>query len=80
MGITSFILGVVSLILSFLPFTHFFAIVPAIIGLIMGITDLVYNRKNTEHKKGLSISGVVLSFVSLMFGIMWTIIILVSVI
>jgi len=80
MGITAFILGVVGLILSFLPFTNFIGILPAIIGLIIGITDLVYNRKNSEYKKGFSISGIILCLIALSFSTFWTVLILISII
>ncbi|MBN2851990.1 MAG: hypothetical protein JXQ23_04565 [Clostridia bacterium] len=80
MGITSFILGIISLILSFLPFMHFVGIVPAIIGLILGITDLIYTRKNGDYKRGFSISGIVLCFIAILLSIFWTILIVVAII
>ncbi len=80
MGLISFILGIISLILSFLPITHFLSILPAIIGLILGVTDLIYSRKKEEYKRGFSISGIVLCTIALAFSIIWTTLFIVAII
>ncbi len=79
MGLTSFILGIVSLILAFLPITHFASILPAIIGLILGVTDLAYSRKKEDYKRGFAISGVVLCTIALAFSIIWTVLFIVAI-
>lgn len=62
MGIASFVIGLVCLILS--PFLSVFLILPAILALILGIVDTVIKSKK-KLSKGLSIAGIVLSTIAL---------------
>ncbi len=62
MGIASFVIGLVCLILS--PFLSVFLILPAILALILGIVDTVIKSKK-KLPKGLSIAGIVLSTIAL---------------
>ena len=62
MGIASFVIGLICLILS--PFLSVFLILPAILGLILGIVSVVIKSKKKESK-GLSIAGIVLSTIAL---------------
>ena len=62
MGIASFVIGLVCLILS--PFLSIFLILPAILALILGIVDTVIKSKK-KLPKGLSIAGIVLSTIAL---------------
>ena len=55
MGIASLVLGIVSLIIGFMPFYWLISSFPAIIGLILGIISLCQKKS-----KGLSIAGIVL--------------------
>ena len=62
MGIASFVIGLICLILS--PFFSVFLILPSILGLVLGIIDVVRKSKKKESR-GLSIAGVVLSTIAL---------------
>lgn len=78
MGIAALVLGIVSIILGFIPFCGMIALVPAIIGLILGIVDLVKKSKSTEEpkpKKGMPITGIVLSALAIIIILVWTLII-----
>ena len=73
MGIASLVLGIVSLVIGFVPFCGIIALVPAVIGLILGIIDTA--KKSREGaKKGQAITGLTLSAIAIMIIIFWTII------
>ena len=61
MGVASLVLGIVSIPL--IPFCGFFTYLPAIVGLVLGIIDIVLKKKSGENK-GLAIAGTVLSSIS----------------
>lgn len=58
MGIAALILGIISIIIGFIPLCGAVAFVPAIIGLILGIVD-ASKKSKTGEKKGVSIAGIV---------------------
>lgn len=60
MGIASLVLGIVSLVLGFVPFVWLIAIIPAIVGLILGIISLAKKKQ-----KGQSIAGIVISAITI---------------
>lgn len=70
MGIAALILGILSIIIGFIPLCGSIALVPAIIGLILGIVDTVQKNKKGE-KKGISIAGLVLSAIAIVVIIFW---------
>lgn len=61
MNIASMVLGIVSIVFSF--FCQCVSIITAPIGLILGIVDL---KKNPSKPKGMAITGIVLSAISLL--------------
>lgn len=65
MGIASLILGIVSIIIGFVPFIWIISIITAIVGLILGILSLT---KKTEKVK--SIIGIVLCVITILLVIM----------
>lgn len=69
MGIASFVIGLICLILS--PFLSVFLILPAILGLILGIVSVVIKSKKKEPK-GLAIAGIVLSTIALVVCVLVT--------
>lgn len=73
MGIAALILGIISLIIGFIPLCGSIAIFPAIIGIILGIVDIVVKSKKGE-KKGVSIAGLVLSAIATLVIVFWVII------
>ena len=70
MGVASLVLGIISFIIGFIPFCGSIALVPAIVGIILGIVDLVQKSKNNE-KKGMAIAGLVLSAIATVIIIFW---------
>lgn len=67
MGIASFVIGIITLILS--PFLNIYLILPSLLSLLLGIIDTVIKTKKKEPK-GLSIAGIVLSSISLVICIL----------
>ena len=70
MGIAALILGIISIIIGFIPLCGTIALLPAIIGLILGIVDTVLKSKKGE-KKGISIAGIVLSAIAIVIIVFW---------
>ena len=71
MGIAALVLGIISIIIAFVPLCGVIAFVPAVIGLILGIVDIVKQSKNPEGKKGMGIAGTVLSGIAIVFIAFW---------
>lgn len=63
LGIIAIILGGFGLLLSWIPIINNFAFVLALVGLVLGIIALIYNRKN---KKLISLIGTVISVVTIL--------------
>ena len=70
MGTASLILGIVSLVIGFIPLLGVIAIFPAIAGLIVGIIDTTKKNK-TNEKKGQSIAGIVTSAIAIALIVFW---------
>lgn len=65
MGVTSLVLGILSLITGWIPFVCFFAFILAVIGLILGIVDTVKKSKANDKRRGISIAGLIISAVAI---------------
>ncbi len=70
MGIAALILGIISILIGFIPLCGSIALVPAIIGLILGIVDTVTKRKRGE-KIAISVAGLVLSAIAIVIIVFW---------
>lgn len=70
MGIAALVLGIISIIIGFIPLCGSIALVPAIIGVVLGIVDVVLKSKKGE-KKGISIAGLVLSAIAVVIIVFW---------
>lgn len=70
MGIASLVLGILSAIIGFIPLCGMIALLPAFIGLILGIVDAVKKSKAGEPK-GMAIAGIILSAISIVIIIAW---------
>ncbi len=70
MGIAALILGIISIIVGFIPLCGSIAFVPAVIGLILGIVDTVQKKKKDE-KIAVSVAGLVLSALAIVFIVFW---------
>lgn len=69
MGIASLIIGIVSLILSFIPFCNFIIVLPTIAGIIFGIVDITKNSQR-EEKSSFGILGIILNIIALVLSVM----------
>ena len=65
MGIASFVLGIISVVMGWIPFVCFLTLMTAIIGLILGIIDTIKKSKTNDKNKGFSIAGLVISAISI---------------
>ena len=74
MGIAALILGIISFILSFIPICGLVGLLPAIIGLILGIVEVVKKSKAGEPK-GLGIAGIILTSIALIVSIVWNLVV-----
>ena len=78
MGIATLILGIISFILSFIPICGLVGLLPAIIGLILGIVEVVKKSKAGEPK-GLGIAGIILTSIALVVSIVWNLVIVAAI-
>ncbi len=75
MGIASLILGIISILIAFIPLCGMIATLPAIIGLILGIAFVV-SAKKSNQPFGIGLAGIILNALSLAFITIWTVVIL----
>lgn len=73
MGIASLILGIITIIVSFIPFCNFIAFMPAGIGLALGIIEITRKDK-VKKTKGMAIAGIVLSSIAMVIIAIWFVI------
>ncbi|HUT78083.1 MAG TPA: DUF4190 domain-containing protein [Polyangia bacterium] len=71
MGIASMVLGIVSVIFGLVPFCGSWAVIPAVIGLTLGIVDLVVKSRN-KAPRGTAIAGVILNPIAIIAVVLWT--------
>lgn len=70
MGVAALVLGIVSAVIAFIPFCGTWAIIPAIVGLILGIVDWVKKQKAGEPK-GKAVAGTICSCVAIIIIAIW---------
>ena len=70
MGVAALVLGIVAAVFSFIPFCGTWAIIPAIVGLVLGIIDWS-KKKKEDAPKGKAIAGVVCSAVAIVIICVW---------
>lgn len=68
MAIAALVLGIISFLLALVPFFGIIAIIPAIIGAILGIVAIA---KKSDHSKAMQITGLVLSILAGLITIFW---------
>ena len=69
MGIAALILGIVGLVIAWIPFCGILALIPCLVGLGLGIADIIVKGKRGEPK-GMGIAGTVLNAVALLIVIL----------
>ena len=73
MGIAALILGIVGLVIAWIPFCGILALIPCLVGLGLGIADIIVKGQRGEPK-GMGIAGTVLNAVALLIVILWSIV------
>jgi len=73
MGLAAMIIGIIAVVLGFIPFCGYFALLPAIVGLILGIVD-VKQKSKTKQPKGQGMAGIVLNAVAIIVILLWTLV------
>ncbi len=73
MGLAAMIIGIIAVVLGFIPVCGMIALVPAIIGLILGIVD-VKKKSKAQQPKGQGMAGIVLNAVAIIVILLWTLI------
>jgi len=70
MGVASLVIGIISLVVGFVPFCGTWAMIPAVVGLILGIVDAAM-KSGRKQPKGMSIAGVVLNSLAMLIIVVW---------
>ena len=70
MGVAALVLGIVSAVIAFIPFFGTWAIIPAIVGLVLGIIDWSKKKKANEPK-GKAVAGTICSGVAIIIIAIW---------
>ena len=73
MGIASLVIGIWTVFLGFIPLLNYVALMPALIGLSLGIFEL-HKLKDTDKSKGIPTAGTALNSLALLSIISWTLI------
>jgi hypothetical protein len=73
MGLAAMIIGIIAVVLGFIPFCGYFALFPAIVGLILGIVD-VKKKSKAQQPKGKGMAGIVLNAVAIIVILLWTLV------
>ena len=70
MGVASLVIGIISIVLSFIPCVNWFALVPSIVGIILGAVGLSKAKKANEPT-GCATAGLVLNIISCVWIVVW---------
>lgn len=70
MGIASMVIGIVALMIGFVPFCGTWAIIPASAGIGLGIADVIVRSKRGQPK-GMAIAGLILNPLAVIVIIIW---------
>ena len=65
MGVAALVLGILSLLIGWIPFICWFAFILAVVGLILGIVDAIKKSKANDSRKGISIAGLIISAIAI---------------
>ncbi len=74
MGAASLVIGVIAIIASFFPLCGTWALLPAIVGLVLGIVEVV-NKSKKGEPKGMGIAGIVLNPLAIIIIILWWVVV-----
>ena len=71
MGVAALILGIVGISVAVIPMCGIVAFIPCLVGLGLGIADIVVKGKKGQPK-GLGIAGTILNALAILFVLLWT--------
>ena len=74
MGTASLVIGIIAIIFGFIPVCNYFLLLPALLGLVLGIIDIRIKVKQNKPKSE-SICGVVLNGLAIFVIAAWTVVI-----
>jgi hypothetical protein len=75
LGLTALILGIISVIISMVPFCNYVGLIPAIIGIVLGVVSLT-QKDDTINARPLAITGLVFCVIAVVMSIVWSILLL----
>jgi len=78
LGLSALILGIISVILSLIPFCNYIGLVPAIIAIVFGVVSLAQQEKNDLNHRAMSITGIVFGSLAILISVVWSILFLFS--
>jgi hypothetical protein len=78
LGLTALILGIISVILSLIPFCNYIGLVPAILAIVFGVVSLTQKEKNELNHKAMSITGISFGALAVVISVVWSILFLFS--
>ena len=70
LGIAGLVLGILSLILSFVPCIGMYAILPGLVALVLSIVSMIQAKKGGASN-GLAIGGLICSIIAIAIAIWW---------
>ncbi len=73
MGIASMVIGIIAAVICFIPLCNYFAFIPALVGLVLGIVSTVLSIKK-QQPRGMAVAGIVCNAVAIGIIVLYTII------
>lgn len=74
LGITSIVIGIIALVLTFIPSTRLIALIVAIIGALIGLAGVILKSKDDSAPKTMDIIGTAANVVALIIYIIFLLI------
>lgn len=78
MGLTALILGIISVILSLIPFCNYIGLVPAILAIVFGVVSLTQQDKSELNHRAMSITGISFGSLAILISVVWSVLFLFS--
>ncbi|HPJ21361.1 MAG TPA: hypothetical protein PLP30_05795 [Clostridia bacterium] len=75
MGLTALILGILSVLISIVPFCNYVGLIPAIIGIVLGVVSLT-QKDESYNARPLAITGLVFCVIAVIMSIVWSVLLL----
>jgi hypothetical protein len=75
LGLTALILGILSVLISIVPFCNYVGLIPAIIGIVLGVVSLT-QKDESYNARPLAITGLVFCVIAVIMSIVWSVLLL----